>query len=334
METFRFSFLFTGICLILAFLWGGPAAVLLVTVLGVLEVSLSFDNAVVNAAVLQEMNPKWQKIFLTIGILVAVFGMRLIFPVVIVAVATGLGWGEVTSMALNDPDRYAHHLQAAHIQIAMFGGVFLLLVFLNFLVDEGKDIHWIHWLEMRLARLGKLEGATILITMLSVMWVVYHLVPDAERFSALASGVAGIMLYIAVGSMDALFEPEVDHGGTATRSGIAGFFYLELLDASFSFDGVIGAFAITKDVVIIMLGLGIGAIFVRSLTIFLVKKGTLQEFIYLEHGAHYAIGVLAILMMASTRYHIPEMVTGLLGILFIGISLWSSVRHKKSLSAD
>jgi hypothetical protein len=113
-----------------------------------------------------------------------------------------------------------------------------------------------------------------------------------------------------------------------SRGSIGGFLYLEVLDASFSFDGVIGAFAITNDVVIIMLGLAIGAMFVRSMTVYLVDKGTLEEFVYLEHGAHYAIGILAVIMFASVKYEIAEWITGLSGVAFIAVSLWSSHRYK------
>ena len=102
-----------------------------------------------------------------------------------------------------------------------------------------------------------------------------------------------------------------------------------MLDASFSFDGVIGAFAITKDIVIIMIGLGIGAMFVRSMTVFLVRKQTLDSYVYLEHGAHYAIGILAVIMLASMKYHIPEIVTGFVGVVFIAAALWSSLRYRR-----
>ena len=106
--------------------------------------------------------------------------------------------------------------------------------------------------------------------------------------------------------------------------------YLEVLDASFSFDGVIGAFAITSDVVIIMLGLAIGAMFVRSMTIYLVEKGTLDAYIYLEHGAHYAIGALAFIMLAGmTGVHVPEVVTGLIGVAFIVWAVLASIKHNK-----
>jgi len=104
------------------------------------------------------------------------------------------------------------------------------------------------------------------------------------------------------------------------------------LDASFSFDGVIGAFAITQDVVIIMLGLAIGAMFVRSLTVMLVRQGTLDEYIFLEHGAHYAIGVLAAIMLISMRIHVPEVVTGLAGAMLIAYSVYSSIQYNKSMS--
>jgi hypothetical protein len=85
--------------------------------------------------------------------------------------------------------------------------------------------------------------------------------------------------------------------------------------------------------VIIMLGLAIGAMFVRSMTIYLVKQGTLDKFLYLEHGAHYAIGILAAIMLASMKYHVPEIFTGLIGVAFIAASVWSSLRHRKQEQA-
>ena len=78
-----------------------------------------------------------------------------------------------------------------------------------------------------------------------------------------------------------------------------------------------------------MLGLAIGAMFVRSMTVYLVNRGTLNEYIYLEHGAHYAIGALAAIMLLGTRVHVPEVITGLIGVGFIGAAVWSSLRHRK-----
>lgn len=318
--------------LTVAFAWGGPTALVVATLLSVMEVSLSFDNAVVNAAVLRRMDPVWQRRFLTWGILVAVFGMRLIFPVLIVAIAAQLGVAEVAVMAINDPARYATHLKDAHAGIAAFGGLFLLLVFLHFVCDELKDVHWLGWAERRLASLGRFEAVEVALT-LGVLLLVQFLLPQAERLTVMVAGVSGVATFVAIKGLAGLAgEPEAAVGAAA-RSGAAGFLYLEILDASFSLDGVIGAFAITTDVVIIMIGLAIGALFVRTLTVYLVRKGALEEYRYLEHGAHWGIGALAVIMLVSLRIEVPELVTGLIGVSLIALSLLSSLRHRRRAHA-
>ena len=338
MQYFRLSFFVTAVLMALAGWWGyshgglaGLAnALWIAAVLGVLEISLSFDNAVVNASVLRHWNDFWRKLFLTVGILVAVFGMRLLFPLVIVAAATGLGLADVWTMAIQTPAEYSRHLTAHHAEVSAFGGAFLLLVFLNFLFDEEKELHWLGWLEEKVGQYGT-EGLAVLLTLLAVL-AAMHLVPEPRKLAVLLSGMVGVAIYIGVDWLSGLLEEEEADpavGKLISQGSVGGFIYLEVLDASFSFDGVIGAFAITSDVVIIMLGLAIGAMFVRSMTVFLVHKGTLQEFVFLEHGAHYAIGILALIMFASVKYHIPEWFTGLSGVAFILVSLWSSVRYKK-----
>jgi len=291
-----------------------------------MEVSLSIDNAVVNAAVLRRMDPKWQRRFLTWGILIAVFGMRLVFPVLIVAIAAGLGVPEVAAMAVQEPARYAAHLKDAHIAIAAFGGLFLLLVFLGFVCDEMKDVHWLGWVERKLASLGRLEAVAVAIALV-VLLLVQLALPEHERLTAMIAGVSGVGTFLAVKGFAGLCGDPDAAVGVATRSGAAGFLYLEVLDASFSLDGVIGAFAITTDIVVIMIGLAIGAMFVRTMTVYLVRKGTLEEYRYLEHGAHWGIGALAVIMLISMRVEVPELVTGLIGVSLIGLSLLSSVRY-------
>ncbi len=341
MKHFRISMIVTVVLMILAGWWGyehggvkGLVSALWITgVLGVMEVSLSFDNAVVNASVLKDWNPFWQKLFLTVGILIAVFGMRLIFPLAIVAVATGLDLLQVWTMATTTPQEYSRHLMDVHAEVAAFGGAFLLLVFLNFLFDAEKDVHWLGWIEEKASSIGT-ESLSILLALLAV-FVCVELVPETHRFAVLYAGIVGIAVYVGVSWLSSLLEEEehdADLGKIVQRGSIGGFLYLEVLDASFSFDGVIGAFAITSDVVIIMLGLAIGAMYVRSLTVYLVHKGTLDEFIYLEHGAHYAIGILALIMLASVKYHIPEWFTGLSGVAFIVVSLYSSLKYRKKMT--
>lgn len=340
MKEFRFSFFVTAVCLGLAAWWGSQSsmglwtALWLTGVLAVLEVSLSFDNAVVNAGVLRDMSKFWRQLFLTVGILIAVFGMRLVFPVVIVSFSADIGAYDTMRMALDNPDAYAQVLTDAYPVISAFGGLFLLLVFLNFLFDQNKETHWLGPLESRLVRVAKFDEISVFVA-LAVVFSTRWWVPEADQNRVFVAGVLGVLLYLAVDAVGALFENE-EEGEQAVqvvqRSCFASFLYLEVLDASFSFDGVIGAFAITKDVVIIMLGLAIGAMFVRSMTVYLVNRGTLNALIYLEHGAHYAIGALAAIMIMGTVAHVPEVVTGLIGVGFIAASVWSSVRHNRAQS--
>ena len=348
MRHFYLDFIFTAIALMIAAWWGyshggmgGLIATLSITaILAVMEISLSFDNAVVNASVLKGWDEFWKKIFLTVGILIAVFGMRLVFPIVIVAVTADLGMMQVIDLALNDPKEYSARLLAHHAEISAFGGIFLLLVFLNFIFDD-KEVHWFNWLESRLAKLGKVDAMSVFVALIVLMIAVSFANP-AQSSAVLIAGIWGILIYLGVqvvsgmleGDLEADLENEENGSGAAATSaimkgGIIGFLYLEVLDASFSFDGVIGAFAITNDVIVIMLGLAIGAMFVRSMTIFLVDKGTLDEFIYLEHGAHYAIGALAIIMLLSVKFHVPEIITGLIGIAFIGWAFVASLNYRK-----
>lgn len=346
MQHFGISYLVSAVCLCIGAYWGFSLggmngllhAVWITLILGVMEVSLSFDNAVVNAAVLRHWNAFWQKLFLTVGILVAVFGMRLLFPLVIVSFAADLGLMDVWRLALDKPEEYATHLTNHHAEVAAFGGSFLMLVFLNFLFDEDKELHWLGWIEEKMGLLGKVGSVSILITLASIVGCL-SLVPENKQLVVLLAGVWGILVYVGVDVISGFLEKEETEDPTVAdvvkRGGIGGFLYLEVLDASFSFDGVIGAFAITKDVVIIMLGLGIGAMFVRSITVYLVHKGTLEAYAFLEHGAHYAIGALAVIMLLSMKYHIPEVITGLIGVVLIGLSIWSSVRHnREKLAAE
>ena len=342
---YTFSFVFMAICLILAAWYGfsitgsvsGMAQVLwIVFVLSILEVSLSFDNAVVNASVLKDMDAVWQQRFLTWGIAIAVFGMRVVFPLAIVAIAAGIGPIDALNLSLNDPAQYQRLVSSAHVGIAGFGGAFLMMVGLKFFFDPDKDIHWIRWLEEQLAKFATLPAAEIAILLLA-LWGVSVLLPDGQALTFLIAGMLGIVAFIAVEGVNAMLEggeESRDLTGAVVRSGLGGFLYLNVLDASFSFDGVIGAFALSNNMVIIALGLSIGAMFVRSMTIHLVRQGTLAQYRYLEHGAFWAIIALGGIMLASARYEIPETVTGVIGAVLIGLSLWWSVAFNRHHADD
>ncbi|MFJ6070657.1 DUF475 domain-containing protein [Streptomyces sp. NPDC093065] len=360
LKTFRWAFVVTALGLAAGVLYDGWTALGIVAILSVLEISLSFDNAVINAGILKKMNAFWQGIFLTVGIVIAVFGMRLVFPVLIVAISARLGPWNAVHLALTDKDRYQELVTDAHPSIAAFGGMFLLMIFLDF-VFEDRDIKWLGWLERPLAKLGSVD-------MLSVCIALVVLLVSATTFGAhahqhggthadkaetvLLAGIAGLITYMVVGGLSGFFEQRLENEEereheaqeAAQRSGrrdtpvkLAGkaaffmFLYLEVLDASFSFDGVIGAFAITNDIVLMALGLGIGAMYVRSLTVYLVRQGTLDDYVYLEHGAHYAIGALSVILLVTIQYQINEIITGLVGVVLIGASFWSSVRRNRAL---
>ncbi|HYC53606.1 MAG TPA: DUF475 domain-containing protein [Candidatus Binatia bacterium] len=311
-------------------LQGMFTVVFIVAVLGVLEVSLSFDNAVVNATVLEHMDPVWQRRFITWGIAIAVFGMRIVFPVIIVAIIARIGPIDAVILAASDPDEYSRLLTSAHVSVSAFGGAFLAMVGLKHFFDAEKDVHWLAWIEQPLTRLGRIASVELGVVML-LLWVIGRELPEHEQIEFMVSGIFGLVTYIAVDGLSAILDAESAAATTDTvvRSGFASFMYLEVLDASFSFDGVIGAFALSNNLFIIAIGLGIGAMFVRSLTIMLVNKGTLTQYRYLEHGAFYAIIALGVIMFLKTLMHIPEAITGLIGAGFIGLAFWDSIRHNR-----
>ncbi|MEC3982138.1 DUF475 domain-containing protein [Amycolatopsis sp. H20-H5] len=341
LKTFGGAFLVTAGGLALALWYGGTTGLAVAAILAVLEISLSFDNAVVNATVLGRLTEKWQRLFLTVGVLVAVVGMRLLFPVVVVCVTAKLSPVAAYHLAmaggdLHTPGSYAAVLHEAHPAIAAFGGVFLLMLFLNYIFEE-RELTWLSWLEKPLARIGRLKQLSVVVAGGALLLTANFLAPGDKPVSVLVSGALGLIVFVLVNGVGELFEP--DHEGSAPGlvkvAGKAAFFlflYLEVLDATFSFDGVIGAFAITSDPVVIGIGLGIGAMYIRSLTVFLVRQGTLNEYAYLEHGAQWAIGALAVLLLLTIRYDVPEIVTGLIGVGFIGTALLSSIIRNRRAS--
>lgn len=307
---------------------GGVSAVITVLLLCVLETSLSFDNAVVNAAVLKGWNERWRKLFLWIGLPIGVFGMRLVFPVLIVSIATGLGMVEAFRLAIDDPGAYALALSSAHHEIAAFGGVFLLMVAFEFFMDEEKKRHWVPFIERLLARLGSYEKAVGAGATLSLLLLASLLLPMAEQHEFIVAGVLGLIAYVGTKLLGGLLGSPDAAAGQVIVQGVGGLLFLEVRDASFSFDGVVGAFAISTNIWIIMLGLGVGALFVRSLTIYLVNAGTLDKYAHLEHGAFWAILALALLMFLNTAIEVPELITGLIGAAFVGLSVYTSLKER------
>ncbi len=339
-QYFTGSIIVTILGIAAAYLWGehvhcgtGLTCVFIAMVLAILEISLSFDNAVVNAMKLEGMSQKWRHRFITWGILIAVFGMRFLFPLLVVSIFARLNILTVLDMALNNVNQYARYLELTHAPIVTFGGAFLLMLFMDYFTEKDKEVHWLKPIETRLQKLHSFKGVCTLTTLLA-LGIILNILPVQIRLSVLMSGISGIVTYLAIDGLAEWLEKRQEArmkecADAVKCSGLVGFLYLELIDASFSLDGVLGAFALSRDIIIITIGLFIGAMFVRSLTIMLVEKKTLDQFLYLEHGAHWAIGTLALLMFASTMVEIPEVVTGLLGLIFILSALVSSIIHNR-----
>jgi hypothetical protein len=324
MRLFILPSIISAVALIAIFVWGGVGALFLTALLVVLEVTLSFDNAIVNAKVLQEMSPVWQKRFLTWGIILSVFGTRLVLPILIVSLLAAVSPLAITMLAFTDPGEYSRLLTEADSSIKAFGGAFLLMVALKYFFNVSKTVHWIAWLERRLVKWGRVEAMEIALGLLAIFIISFFAHGDVAAI--LRSGMVGIILFT--------FTEGIAHGfgvesKEAVRSGLMLFVYLNVLDSAFSLDGVIGAFAFSTSLPIIVVGLGIGAYFVRSMTVYLVRAKTLDSLPYLEHGAHWAILGLAAAMLVGLVVHVPEVIIATVSLGFIFLSYLSSRRQRR-----
>lgn len=344
---FRWSIFITLVGLVLAFwlgyntlgtLSGAFSFFIICAVLAALEISLSFDNAIVNANKLQSMEPLWQKRFLTWGIIIAVFGMRIVFPLAVVAIAANINPWSAIVLAASDPQEYSRIMSEAHVSISAFGGTFLMMVALSYFVDQEKEVDWVRFVELRLRKWASIKGLEIAVVLIIVLGFTISL-PKETGMEFLFAAIFGLVAFLIVELLGQVLDSSQNSSGssstkTAAAGGIGAFLYLEMLDASFSFDGVIGAFALTQNLFLIAIGLGIGAMYVRSMTIMLVEKQALAQLRYLEHGAFYSILALSVIMFAQSHFHIPEVVTGFIGVGLIGLSLYSSLRYNKIFAGD
>jgi len=340
LQYFRWAFAVTAAGLIGSFVlgwsYGGNLSSALSflfvgTVLAVLEISLSFDNAIVNANKLKTMTPVWQRRFLTWGILIAVFGMRIVFPLAVVSIAAGVGPLTAVLLAASEPQTYARVMHDAHGPVVAFGGTFLLMVALGFFLDGDKEIDWIGPLERRMRRLSHgFAPAALTLGAIALMAVVHG---TDGRMPFIVASLFGLGTFVGVDLLSRLLdrwsERSSKHG--VASGGLGAFLYLEMLDASFSFDGVIGAFALTQNLFLIAIGLGIGAMYVRSMTLMIVERGTLANFRYLEHGAFWSILALSVAMYLQVFIDVPEIVTGFVGAVLIGVAFASSVRFNRAV---
>lgn len=307
----------------------GTDAGFVTLILAAIELAFSFDNAVINAKVLTRLSPLWRMLFLSVGIVIAIFGVRALLPLLIVGLTAHLPLGQVADLALNHPLQYAAELARAHTAITAFGGAFLLMLSLHFFMAE-REVQWWRRVEMPLARF---EYWWLPLVVTAAVVGLLGLVPNShDRGAAFVAGIAGMLAYSIINGGIALLNKRFAKGTPTVHqvgwAAFATFLYLEVLDASLSFDGVIGAFAITNSVVLIAIGLGIGAVWVRSLTVYMVRRQTLEAYRYLEHGAHYAIFVLAAAMLLAVIVEVPDIITG---VLCLGLIAAAAVTSRQAV---
>ncbi|MGE4457240.1 MAG: DUF475 domain-containing protein [Arcobacteraceae bacterium] len=332
---------------VLLYFYGGFFAVYQGTVLSVLELSLSFDNAVVNATILATMAVVWRQRFLIWGMLIAVFGVRFIFPILIVYFSTPMGFVDSFNLALTNPDEYEKIIESSHHVIMSFGGMFLLMLFLKFIFDGNKDIHWIKTIEEFATKISK-KGDVKMIFILFLMLGITYLAPasvvmgdemvSVNKIEILAPMLIGMIAFYLIEFLKGFMETHDEEAGeskaTELSGGFISFMYLEIIDMSFSLDGVLGAFAVTQNIVIIMLGLAIGAMAVRSLTIYMVERDVVSKYIYLEHGAMWSVGLLSLSMIVQIFYHLPAMLVTTFAIVPITLAFIHSVYKNKEFILD
>ena len=325
--------------LIGGFIVGGTQGLIVVALLGVLEIAVSFDNAIVNATVLARMNRYWQRMFMTVGVLIAAVGMRLVLPLAIVAVGAHLTPWSAVNLAYADPNRYHTLLMTAQPGIAAFGGLFLLMIALAFFREE-REVHWWPAMEKRLPALLGRRGVPILIALLFTV-IAGGTVPAQDHTRVIAGCLIGLVCYLGVHTLAGQVADRADADGAPRprttvegRSAFLLFVYLELLDATFSMDSVMGGFSVTLDIALITLGLAIGAGYIRALTVYVVRRGTLDEYRYLEHGAYYSIALLSVLLLWEVWRDIPDWVTAVAGGVVILLAFVTSVWVKRQERAE
>ena len=284
---------------------------LIVLGLSIFEIVSSVDNAIINAEVLLTMGEKARKWFLSWGILIAVVVIRGLLPFLIVLLTIpSLGpLGIITSFFNNDPTVQAAISNSSGLPLAM-GGTFLIFLFFNWLFLEQKD-YGLKTEKFFLSQ-GVWFYTVVSIILALIVWIALPMNP-LIAFGA----VLGSTIFFVTHGFRKFAQDEELLLGNKTRSTISKLMYLEIIDASFSIDGVIGAFAFTFSVPLIFLGNGLGVLVLRKVTVSNIQK--IKKYKYLKNGAMYSIFILGtIMMLESFGMHIPSEVSPIFTFLIVG----------------
>lgn len=303
---------------------------LLLTVLGlaIFEVITSIDNAIINAEVLTTMSQKARKWFLTYGILIAVFMVRGLLPLIIIWAANpGIGpMGALTATFSNDP-HVKEAIEASSPILLIGGGTFLIFLFFHWLFLEPKNFGLIG--ERFFQKQGAWFFAIVSVLLSVIVWQALHTHPLLAFGAVLGSSA----FFIIHGFRQYAEEQEkkLVQGGNG-MSDLSKLMYLEILDSTFSIDGVIGAFAFTFSVPLILIGNGLGAVVLRQLTISNIDR--IKKYKYLKNGAMYSILALGVIMLLdSFDIHIPHWLSPLITMGTVGYFFNKSRLDMKTIQA-
>src|SRR3989338_3041192 len=297
--------------------------ILIIFGLVLFEIIISVDNAIINAEVLSTMSKKARKWFLFWGILIAVFLIRGLLPWIIVwASNPSLGFlGSFTASFSSDPEVAKVIEKSAPILLAG-GGTFLVFLFFHWIFLEPKHYGLVG--EEFIHRQGVWFFAVVSVLLSFIVWQAIKINP----LMAFGAVVGSTAFFITHGFKENAEKMEREMIEGAKMTDLAKIFYLEVIDATFSIDGILGAFAFTFSIPLILIGNGIGALVVRQLTISNIEN--VKKYKYLKNGAMYSIFALGIVMLAdSFGMHIPQWVSPIVTFAIIGFFFWKSYKEAK-----
>ena len=300
-------------------------------ILAMIEISMSVDNAVVQAGILRTWDDVWRRWFIVFGMPIAIIVPRFVLPFEIVATATDQSFMDTWRMASTNPAEYAAAVASVHHEISAFIASLLFIVAARYFVNAEKDVHWFGTVEHYLARLGvhMTHWVTfgLVVMLIMVLWA-SHL-PEEQQMSVVIAAAAGVATYGALDILKNWMGGGEDVASHIVKQGVVGVLYLEALDASFSLDGVGAALAISDNIYVVGAGLAAGCAFVRSTTLHLLESGAMTKLRYLEHSAFAAIGVLSVLVAIGIVHEVSEWLTGTLTTGLIVLGVMHSVAHNR-----
>ena len=303
-------------------------SVLTIVGLSLFELVSSIDNAVINADVLATVSKKARRWFLTWGILSAVFLMRGGLPFLIIySLDPSLSLQETFARAFSSDPEVIAAIEESAPPLLMAGGIFLVFLFLHWLFLESKHYGIIG--EAYIQKKGVWFYAIVSILLTSIVWFSIQITP----LVAFGATVGSSIFFITHGFRQNAEQKEKEMLGSKSMSDVSKILYLEVIDASFSIDGVIGAFAFTFSILFILIGNGIGAIAVRQITVRNIEN--VKKYKYLKNGAMYSIAVLGAIMVANSfRLHIPEWLSPIATITILGYFFMKSRNALKKQVSD